>query len=78
MENKEQLMVKYRNMKNLRDIVLILNALSFLGLISSLLLWLITFNDQPHTLHKLSETLCAIQFILFPCCLLYTSPSPRD
>jgi len=67
MENKEQLTVKYRNVKSLRDIMLILNALSFIGLVSSFLLWLITFNDQFHTLHELSGTLGIIHLALFIC-----------
>ena len=67
MEDKERLTVKYHNVKSLREIVLILNALSFLGLVSSFLLWLITFNDQFHTLHELSGTLGLIHLVLFVC-----------
>ena len=46
MENKERFMVKYYNVKSLRDTILILNALSFIGLISSFLLWLIHGNHK--------------------------------
>jgi len=66
-KTKKRLTVKYHNVKSLRNIIHILNALSFFGLVSSFLLWLITFNDKFHTLHKLSGTLGIIHLALFIC-----------
>jgi len=70
MDNNKQLIEKYRTVQYIKDIILVTNALSVLGFVSSFLLWLITFNSSPHTLHESSGILWIVELTISICLII--------
>jgi len=70
MEDKDQLLTKYHNLKFVMHFMPLIIVISFGGSCMSLLLWFVTHNSHLLSIHKISDFLLLSQIILFICSII--------
>jgi len=71
MEDKEQLMAKYRKVKNALDLLSLIFAISMCGFFMFLLLWIVSYDSNKLlTMHEISKNLWIIQTIPLICLII--------